>query len=132
MTTTTELKKGTKIRNKTAGDDWTIRRRVVNIPTGQTLTKAWLTVKMSLDEEDSAAIIQKVVDTSEVDGVGCIEDNGAGGTGVVRFDLTKDDTVKLRPWQTYYYDMQVKTSQNKYDTPDDGTIIAKPQVTRAT
>lgn len=126
-----QQKINTKIRNKTAGDDWTIRRRVPNVPSGQQIAEAWFTVKENLEQEDSAAIIQKhVTSTVEEVGVGQIEQTGASGTAIIRFDLVPSETVLLKPWMTYYYDFQVLTNIGKYDTPDDGTIIAAPQVTR--
>ena len=126
------LKVGTKIRGKTAGDDWTIRRNVVNVPSGNTITDAWMTVKEELGDADPGVIQKHISGTGDDPGVGQIEVAGSGGTATIRFDLTPDDTVKLKPWVTYYYDIQVKTSTGKYDTPDDGTIIATPQVTQTT
>jgi hypothetical protein len=130
MSNQTEQKVGTKIRNRTAGDNWTIRRNVVRIPTGQTIVKAWFTVKLKLQDDDPG-ILQKIITSVNQAGVGQIEDAGGSGTAIVRFDLTPADTVLFAPWQTYYYDIQVKTNLDHYDTSDDGTIIAKPQVTTA-
>jgi hypothetical protein len=127
-----KLKVGTKIRQLTAGDSWTIRRNVVNVPTGQLVVQAWFTAKLYLEDLDGAAIVQKLITAVNVAGTGQIENNGGSGTAIVRFDLTPDDTVLFKPWQIYYYDIQVKTSLDIVDTPDDGTIEAMPQVTQAT
>jgi hypothetical protein len=124
-----ELKVATKIRGKTAGDDWTIRRDVVNIPLGQSLADAWLTVKEQIEDLDADAKIQKHITGTDVPGTGQIEVAGTSGTGTVRFDLAPADTVLLLPHVTYYYDIQVKTTTGKINTPDDGTIIALPQIT---
>jgi len=114
-----------------AGDDWTIRRTVVAIPTGQSLVMAWFTVKNNVNDEDTAAVLQKEIDLADDPGVGQIEDSGAGdGTAVLRFDLTKDNTLLFKPYVKYEYDVQVKTSAGKYNTPDRGLLIANSQVTR--
>lgn len=128
-----QQKVGTKIRIRTAGDDWTIRRIVANVPAGQTLTDAWFTAKANLEDLDAAALFQKHVNAvSDQPGVGFIENSGSGGTATIRFDLVPADTVKFKPWLVYWYDIQVKTSLGKFDTPDDGTIIATPQITQTT
>jgi hypothetical protein len=128
-----EQKVGTKIRELTAGDDWTIRRTVVNIPTGQSLVSAWFTAKLNMEDDDADAIVQKEITSVDQVGIGQIEDTGGvSGTAMLRFDLLPEDTELFEPYQTYYYDVQVKTSTGKYNTPDDGTIIALPQVTQAT
>lgn len=129
-----QLKVNTKIRDKTAGDDWTIRRNVVNVPASQSIVKAWMTVKKNLEDADADAIIQKVVDSPiDTPGTGQIENDGASThIAIIRFDLTNEETALLEPYTTYFYDIQVQTSTDKYDTPDDGTIIAKPQITQST
>lgn len=127
----TKQKVGTKIWDKTAGDSWTIRRNVVKVPTGQTIVRAWFTAKLKLEDDDDAAIVQKEITGVNVAGTGHIEDPGGSGTGILRFDLGPTDTVKFLPWQTYFYDIQVKTNIDIVDTPDDGTIKALPQVTQA-
>ena len=125
-------KVGTKIRRRTAGDTWTIRRRVTNLPTGHSIAEAWFYVKENFEDADSAALITKHLVGTTPDTGSEVEVVGPGPTiAVVRFKLLNTETVLLKPWVTYYYDFQVKTDQGDYDTPDDGTIIATPQVTQA-
>lgn len=116
------------------GDDLEVRRAVTDIPTGQTLTKAWLTIKTSLSQLDSE-ITQKVITTTDVPGTGAILDDGTGdAAGVLRFDLSPADTVKYakqRIRQVFYFDIQVQTSGGKLYTPFKGTVDGEPQVTLA-
>lgn len=119
------------IENKVVGDKWLVRRNVVGIPNGLTITDAWMTVKSNLEDSDANAIFQNHI--TSVSGVaGQIENNGAGGTAVLRFDLTGSQTLLLAPFVSYYYDVQVKDSDGELDTPDTGVIIPTGQVTKAT
>lgn len=111
-----------RIDNVVAGDDLEITRTITSVPSGATLTDAWLTVKEHPDDADSAAIIDKQITSADVAGTGQITDTGADGTGAVRFDLKDTDTALLVPGRDYYWDIQVKTSAAAIYTPTVGKI----------
>lgn len=129
--------KTAKIDGFVRADDLDVIRTINNIPTGQTLTDAWLTV----DNPLGTHLFQKHITSTLVAGQGQIEDTGAGdGIGVVRFELTSGaagDTTKLTADTAYAYDIQVKTSGGKIYTPESGFppsagITASEQVTSET
>lgn len=124
----------TTITDFVAGDDLTISRIVNAIPAGITIAEAWFTVKRSFADTDLQAIIQKHITTVSQTNIGVIDDNAAGDTiGHLYFYLTAAETALLTPLSEYQYDIQIKTSDGKLNTPEpNGTIIALPQVTRAT
>lgn len=111
----------------TAGDDYTVRRNVVGLPSTITISKAWFTVKRTKSDPDSS-IFQKEVTAVET-AAGEIEDIGNGGTAVLRFDLSPANTLLLAELVTYFYDIQVKLSNNKLSTPEEGLIRVKAGVT---
>lgn len=113
------------------GDDIEVRRTITRIPTGQTVSKAWLTIKTDIAHTDAEAVVQKEIDTNSVAGVGQIENTGGAGTAVLRFELTKTDTKLLAPGKSYYHDVQLLTSAGKISTPFRGKTAAKSQVTLA-
>src|SRR5687768_768621 len=96
-----------------AGTDLEIRRTIDGIPEGQTLTDAWLTIKLSLDDPDASAILSKHATLTDTPGTGHITDpgDGAGGDGEVRFDLspTNSDPLFVR----HAFDIWVRTDQGK-------------------
>jgi len=122
------------IENLVAGDDWIIRLTIVDITDDQELTDAWFTVKENIDNVDDDAVLQKHITAIEVANVGHIEDTGSDGTGVVRFNVTKLQTVLFKPYVRYEWDVQVKTDLGKYNTPRNcrGYLIADPEVTKTT
>lgn len=119
-----------------AGDDWEIDVAEPDVPAGQKLVKAWLTIKAKLGDTDAQAIVQKVVTTTNVVGIGQITDDGTNdGVGAIRFDLVPADTAQLVPLSVntpFIYDVQVKTDAGKVYTSLTGTVTAVPQVTQAT
>lgn len=118
-----------RIDNVVAGDDIQITRTITSVPSGETLTDAWFTVKEHPDDTDAAAIIDKQITSVDVPGTGQITDTGADETGAVRFDLTDADTALLVPGRDYYWDIQVKTSAAAIYTPTAGKIRSVKGVT---
>lgn len=118
-----------------AGDDIEVSRVITEVPIGQTLTKAWLTVKRSTSDADPG-LLQKVITTTNVPGTGQVTDDAdTDGSGEVRFDLTPADTVLLAiPYAngTFHFDIQVMTSAGKVYTPVAGTIVGTKEITKAT
>lgn len=118
-----------RIDNVVAGDDVQITRTITSVPSSETLTDGWFTVKEHPDDLDADAIISKQITPSNVAGTGHITDTGADGTGAVRFDLADTDTAKLTPGRDYYWDVQVKTSGGAIYTPTAGKIRTVQGVT---
>lgn len=121
------------ISNFVAGDDVKITRTITAVPAGDSLVKAWLTVKKSESHADADAIFQKAITTSYSLGQGHITDNGAGDTSAaIFFELTAANTALLRGDVDYYFDIQVKTANGAINTPEKGTITFRAQVTQTT
>ncbi len=90
---------------------------IKNIPSGQTLIKAWLTVV------DDAEVVLLATDISPtLTAFGQITDTGADGTGVIVFLLTPAQT-SLFSNIVRYYDVQVKLDpSNKVTTVEKGEV----------
>lgn len=120
------------IGGKVAGDDLDVRRTVTGIPTAQTMTKAWLTLKRAVDDADPG-LLQKVITPAPVGGVGHIVDDGTGdGAGELLFQLTAANTLALPVNQYIAYDIKVLTSGNKIYTVEQGRYSSVPRLTQAT
>lgn len=121
------------IEDFVVGDDLKIVRTVTTIPAGDSLAKAWLTVKRRESQTDAEATFQKVITGSYAAGQGHITDSGAGDTiGGLFFELLAADTVLLTGDVSYYFDVQVKTANGAIYTPEKGTLTGRKQVTQAT
>lgn len=120
-----------RITDFCVGDDLDIRRKITKIPAGQTVTEAWCTVKKDPEDADEDAVFQKHITGTNVAGVGQIEDDGDGGTAILRFDWTREDTLLFEPDGVLYHDIQIKTSANKISTPFKGLTLPKSQITKA-
>jgi hypothetical protein len=115
---------------RVAGDDLEIRVTITSLPA--TISTAWLTIKDEIADLDAAALMQKEITSSDVPGTGQIEDTGADGTGILRFDLTNDDTALLAT-TAYEYDVQILLSTTKLNTPQRGLIqMDGAEVTKST
>lgn len=101
------------------GDDLTITRTISNIPSGQTLTSATITVK---DVERAITPLFQYTVTSVSSSHGVITDTGADGTGAVTFSLFDTDTALLTPNENCFYWIDVVTSEDKIYTPEKGVI----------
>jgi hypothetical protein len=119
-----------RIEDIVVGDDVDVERVVTNVPSGQELSKAWLTIKTAEADLDAAAVIQKAITSTPQAGVGQITDTGSGDTiGTIVFSLTAADTLLLGSTIVYYYDIQVKTDQAKVYTVEKGLLQLKKQIT---
>lgn len=113
------------------GDDYEITRTITGIPAGDSIAKAWLTMKASINDADPG-LFQKNITTIDVAGTGQVTDTGAGdGTGAVRFDLTPADTGSPVPGVAAVYDLQIRTVAGKYYTVEKGTFTTVQAVTDA-
>ena len=109
-------------------DDLDVTRTISGVPTGQTLTDAWLRVNAA---NGTTLVFEKHITGTLVAGQGQIQDAGASGVGVVRFELvggTTGDTTLLTPELAHVYDIQVKTSAGKIYTPENGTMKCHEQI----
>lgn len=118
-----------RIENLVAGDDLEVTRTITKVPSGTTLSNATLTVKGAAADDDAEAVFQKKITTTDVPGTGQITNDGASGTGAVRFDITDVDSGLMDPGRDYVYDIQVKTAVGGIYTPEIGKIKAKQGVT---
>lgn len=112
------------------GDNLDIIRTIRDVPASQVLTDAWLTVKAHVTDADLAAVLQKHITVTYVQGLGNITDTGADGTGAVLFEITPTETAALTPRHDYVYDIQVKTDAGIYATPFGGYIRLVADVTK--
>lgn len=105
---------------------------------GRTITTAWLTVKAKEDGAEPTANAawtetggQLKITATNNGGIGQIEQTSAG-SGQLRFDLTSANTVVLQTRQTYYFDVQVKLSDNSLYTVERGTFDTLRGITTVT
>jgi hypothetical protein len=118
------------IENIVTGDDCDVIRQIENVPIGTTLIEAWLTIRE--DYWLTPVILAKHI-TPVLSTDGRIEDTGADDTiGVLRFRLTKEETVLLHEHFEYDFDVQVKTSDGSIYTPESGKFTAHHSVTSST
>ena len=114
------------IDNIVVGDDCEVIRQIENVPLGTTLIEAWLTVKE--DYWQNTVIIGKhITTTGDINGQ--IEDSGGDTIGILRFRLSKDETILLHPHFEYDFDVQVKTSDGSIYTPESGKFTPYHSVT---
>lgn len=107
----------------------------LTLPNGATITDAWLTVKRRVADDDDDAVFQKHITTSNVAGVGQIENDGTGDVDpIVRFDLVPADTRLLPASEPREenYDIQVKTSGGKIHTAEKGKMYGEKDITQST
>jgi hypothetical protein len=107
-----------------------------NIPDGQSVVSAYLTVKQLYADADPG-LVQKHITTSYVAGQGQITADGSGSdhTAVMHFDLSPEDTLLLVPEYRnapFVFDIQFLLSTELPYTSVIGTVAAYDQVTRAT
>jgi hypothetical protein len=101
------------------------------IDAGETLTKAYLTVKIDLADSDAEAVFQKEITTTEVAGQGWLEYYALGSYMYVRFYLTPSDTALLEPEIPHAFDVKYLTSGGKMYVPELGIIMPYRGVTLA-
>lgn len=111
-----------------AGDTLEVRRTITGIPAGQTISKAWLMVKIMQTDVDASAIITKEITDANQAGIGHVTDTGGDGTGEVRFDLTPANTALLVSGNSYAFGIKIRTSTGNLYTPFKGTISAEVRI----
>lgn len=111
------------------GNAYALTRTITAVPSGDTLARAWWTVKRSEYDADADAIFQVEV-TSTLAAAGQITDTGADNTGAVTLNATAAQTGKLIPKRIYAWDLQVLTTEGHVYTPESGSLIAHRRITR--
>ena len=110
-------------------DDLDVIRTINGIPSGQSVTDGYMTVKAA----GGSTIFQKHITGTAVPGQGQITDDGSGDQiAAVRFELVGgpgQDTTQLTAGTPFNYDIQVNTSGGKRYTPETGTITTNEQYT---
>jgi hypothetical protein len=110
------------------GDDIHLGRTIVPVPSGQHLTKAWLTVKRHMDDTDAEALLQLEI-TPLASPAGQITDDGAAdGIGALEFTLTPDQSRAIGTGKPRY-DIQAVTDNNEVHTYYDGFFVLRQDVT---
>jgi hypothetical protein len=109
------------ISDLVAGDSRSIRALLTDLPYGDHVIETWLTIKDSIEDLDTAAIIQKnIVPTSSIlDGQ--IKQTDDCFAECI-FNLRPIETILLDPGTTYLFDIQIRSMQGAIYTPVKGTI----------
>jgi hypothetical protein len=115
-------KAGEKIEPVVMGDDFTIQRTYTNVPTGVTITKAWLTVKASDRQIDADALMQLDITTSLTANGQITDADTTDGIIAMVFKLPRAKTALAQPGLQYGYDVQVKASDGLIHTMELGSI----------
>jgi len=110
------------------GDQFSIRRTVIGVPAGITISSAILTLKSAIG---GTALFSKSITSSNVAGTGQIENTGTSGISVLRFDILDDDTLLMTADTEYFYDIQVILSSSDILTLETGKTSAIAEVTSA-
>lgn len=117
-----------KITRKVRGDDIPVVRRYVDLPAGDPIIKARLTVKATESPSDPGVFALLITTVNNAAGI--ISD-GTTPEIVLQFLISKVNSLLLTAGTTYYYDIQV-TSTGGYDyTCEKGTIKLEQQITQA-
>lgn len=114
-----------------AGGNLDVTRDITDIPSGQLLTKAWLTFKQNPSDAD-ASLLQKVITPTAVPDIGQITNTGGSGTGSVTFQLTAANTTALPTGRYVPYEIKVLTDAGKLYVAEQGYYFATPGLTAAT
>lgn len=112
-----------------AGNDLDEDRTVGNVPLGQTVAEAWLSIKLRATDPDNEAVIQKHITTASSDEGVVVDEDADDGTAMLTFFLTAEETLTLDPSIRYVYDIQVFTSADKTYTGEVGVVTVKQKVT---
>lgn len=111
-----------KIKDVALGDDFRIQRIYTSLPTGLTISKAWLTVKRSDRDLDASALFQREITTSGTSSGQITDADTTGGSIAMFFEIVPANTAAAKPNIEYVYDVQVKTSGGQIHTLEKGKI----------
>jgi hypothetical protein len=111
-----------KIKNVVIGDAIRIVRTYTGLPSGATVSKAYLTCKKKLTLVDADALFQKeITASSSADGHVTDATSTDGQIGMY-FDIAEADTTSAKALTNYYYDVQIELSGGETHTLEIGTI----------
>lgn len=110
------------------GDDIPIIRRYVDLPEGDNVVKARLTVKTSTASADPGVFQLTITTTAQ--GSGVIND-GTTPEVLLTFIISKVNSLLMLATTTYLYDIQVETAGSRTYTCEKGTIKLEEQITQA-
>lgn len=128
-----------------ATDGLRVTRTVPGLPSGRSLTKAWLTIKATEYDPDPTgpnAPRQKIVTTAAT-AQGQVTDNGTGGgslpvgTGSVLFIFVPADFnavadgIHIQPGVVYQYDLKVLEDDGTPATIEKGVAMFMQPITQA-
>ncbi len=114
-----------------AGDDLCVQRQISGIPSEAPVVMAWFTVR-DLDDFDASTVVTQLEITVTSSTSGQILDTGVDtGIAHVRFELDRIRT-RLVGIVGYPFDIQIKLSDLRINTPFRGTIVAAAEVTQLT
>lgn len=118
-----------ELRDIVIGDDRRIERTFTGLPTGHTVTRAWLTIKKRPSDADINALIQKTITASQTDDGQITDASSSGGSIAMYFDLDTTDTNGMPTRKPCHYDIQVKTDAGDIHTLEVGTVVFVQGVT---
>lgn len=101
------------------GDSFTLTRTIPNVPSGDTIASAKLTLKGSISDADPG-LFQLT---------GTVTSNGATGIGLVSFAFSSANTLLMVQDTPYYFDIQLTMTLGNILTIEQGVTSATYQVT---
>lgn len=110
-----------------------LRVVITGLPSGVTLSKAWLTLK-ALPTDVDPGVLQKTITTTLVAGSGQITDDGTTDqAGALAFIFTAANTAALTAGRSYPFDVKVLYSNGEvFPVIADSTMIPGQGLTQAT
>lgn len=120
------------LANIVIGDDRRIERTFTGLPTGYTISTAWLTIKRRSRDLDSAALIQKTITAAQADAGQITDAATTGGSIAMYFDLDATDTDNMPTRKPCHYDIQIKTSDGDIHTLEVGLMTFVQEITVST
>lgn len=113
------------------GDDWRYTGAVAALGEAYPLVDCalWLTIKADVTDADEDAVAQATW-ASGGDANGITVADETSGTFVVTFPAT--ETAAWDGETEYVYDVQLRTAAGRIVTIDEGTLVVRGDVTRAT
>lgn len=113
------------------GDTRKIERTFTGLPTGETITKAWLTVKTTPSVSDPG-LFQVEITTSATSSGQITDASSSDGQIAMYFIISGTNSALATGGAEYIYDIQVKTSTDTIHTLVMGTVTFFDGVTAAT
>jgi hypothetical protein len=108
-----------------------IERTFTSLPTGYTISAAWLTIKSRFRDADNAALIRKSITAINGQDGQITDSSTADGSITLRFDLSSAETLLAKAGIEYLYDIQVRTTSGEIHTLAVGTLNFHDGVTIA-